>query len=147
MSEGFRMMGFIDLDRVIEIERRNYDFPWTRGNFADSIESGYCCLVMERSGFVAGYGVMMQVLDEAHLLNLSVAVNWQGMGMGKKLLMHFIDTAKGMGMNSFHLEVRPSNSVALNLYRRAGFSEIAVRPDYYPAEKGREDAVLMRMDL
>ena len=147
MNERFRLMGFDDLDRVIEIERRIYEFPWTRGNFADSIESGYCCLVMEKGGFVVGYGVMMQVYDEAQLLNLSVAKDWQGMGLGSKLLMQFIDLAKKAGMKSFHLEVRPSNAAALYLYRHAGFIEIAVRPDYYPAKAGREDAILMRMDL
>lgn len=147
MKETFRAMGFIDLDQVMEIEKEIYDFPWTRGNFADSIETGYHCIVMEKGGFMTGYGVMMQVADEAHLLNLSVSKNWQGMGMGRKLLEHFTTTAKKLGMNSFHLEVRQSNNAALGLYRRCGFEEIAVRPDYYPLEKGREDAVLMRRDL
>lgn len=147
MTETFRMMGFGDLDQVIEIERSLYEFPWTRGNFSDSIESGYICLVMERSGFMAGYGVMMQVEDEAHLLNLCVAKNWQGMGMGRRLLEHFMKVARCGGMKSFHLEARRSNNVALHLYRSSGFDDIAVRPGYYPAAKGREDAVLMRMDL
>ncbi len=144
---SFRQMGFGDLDRVMEIEREVYDFPWTRGNFGDSIESGYRCVVMERGGFMAGYGVMMVVLDEAHLLNLSVAKNWQGMGMGRKLLENFMGIAKRESLKFFYLEVRLSNSVALKLYESAGFREIAVRPNYYPAATGREAARLMGAEI
>ncbi len=147
MSEIFRVMDFEDLARVIEIEKELYDFPWTKGNFADSIQSGYACIVMEKGGFMAGYGVMMKIADEAHLLNLSISRNWQGMGLGRKLLDHLMGLARKEGLHSFHLEVRSSNDVAFNLYSSSGFEEIAVRPDYYPAHKGREDAVLMRAAL
>ena len=146
-SLSFRQMSFEDLDRVIEVEKKIYEFPWTRGNFVDSIESGYHCAVMERGGFLAGYGVMLLAAGEASLLNLSVAKNWQGMGMGRKFLEYFVEAARRTGANCFHLEVRLSNSAALNLYRSAGFGEICVRPNYYPAEKGREDALVMRREL
>jgi ribosomal-protein-alanine N-acetyltransferase len=140
-------MGFDDLDRVMEIEREVYEFPWTRGNFKDSIESDYRCIVMERAGFVAGYGVMMVIVDEAHLLNLSVAKNWQGMGMGRKLLEHLMSIAKRESLKFFYLEVRVSNKVAQGLYESSGFSEIAVRPGYYPDKAGREDALLMGAEI
>ncbi len=143
----FRPMGYPDLDRVMEIEQEIYEFPWSRGNFGDSIGSGYHCSVMERGGFLAGYGVMMEVVDEAHLLNLSVAKNWQGLGMGRLLLRAFMEAARKRSLRHFQLEVRVSNKVALSLYRSAGFEDIAVRPGYYPAAWGREDALIMGASL
>lgn len=143
----FRQMGFGDLDRIMEIESEIYEFHWTRGNFVDSIESGYRCSVMERGGFIVGYGVMMIVMDEAHLLNLSVAKNWQRLGMGRQLLENFMEIAKGEGLKYFQLEVRLSNEVAMGLYKSAGFNEIAVRPNYYPARSGREDALIMGTEI
>jgi ribosomal-protein-alanine N-acetyltransferase len=137
-------MGYDDLDRVMEIEKTVYEFPWTRGNFADSISSGYHCIVMESGGFLAGYGVMLLASSEASLLNLSVAKNWQNMGMGRKLLEHFISLARGEGAKDFYLEARQSNTVAIALYSSSGFDELCVRPNYYPASEGRENAVMMR---
>ena len=144
---AFRPMGYDDLDRVMAIEAELYEFPWSRGNFGDSIGSGYLCEVMERGGFLAGYGVMMTVVDEAHLLNLSVARNWQGFGMGRRLLGHFMHSARESALRYFQLEVRISNAVARSLYLSAGFEEVAVRPGYYPVSGGREDAVIMGVAL
>lgn len=140
-------MGFDDLNRVMEIENAVYEFPWTRGNFADSIEANYHCVVMESGTFLAGYGVMLLAAGEANLLNLSVAKNWQGMGMGRKLLDHFVGMAKAQGASAFYLEARLSNNVAIGLYSSSGFIELCVRPNYYPAAQGREDAVMMRKML
>jgi ribosomal-protein-alanine N-acetyltransferase len=140
-------MGFDDLDKVMEIENSVYEFPWSRGNFADSIASGYHCVVMENGTFLAGYGVMLLAAGEANLLNLSVAKNWQGMGMGRKLLDHFVSVAKAQGASTFHLEARCSNRVAIGLYSSSGFIELCIRPNYYPSAQGREDAVMMRKML
>lgn len=144
---SFRQMGFDDLDRVMEIENTVYEFPWSRGNFADSIASGYHCVVMESGTFLAGYGVMLLAAGEANLLNLSVARNWQGMGLGRKLLDHFVSAAKTQRVCAFYLEARRSNTVAIGLYSSSGFDELCVRPNYYPAAQGREDAVMMRKML
>jgi ribosomal-protein-alanine N-acetyltransferase len=136
-----------DLDEVIVIEKEVFLFPWTRGNFGDSISSGYHCYVLELGGHIFGYGVMTIGLDEAHLLTLSVTAGWQQEGWGEKLLQHFICLAKEHHARSVFLEVRKSNLGAARLYERIGFTRIATRSGYYPAMGGREDAIVMELTL
>lgn len=142
-----RAMLTTDLDAVMAIEGEIYPFPWTRGNFSDSIISGYHCLVFEQAGSIIGYGVMMIGPDEAHMLNLSIAATWQRRGWGGMLLQHFIGLAREHHVRLMYLEVRQSNPGAVRLYQQAGFSQIATRKDYYPAMNGREDAVIMELML
>lgn len=143
----YRPMQESDLDAIMAIEPRIYSHPWSRGNFADSLRSGHSCWVCELDGAVVGYGVLMVVLDEAHLLNLSIAKAFQGRGLGRGLLQHFIEIARRHGGQMMFLEVRPSNTAALGLYEDMGFNEFSVRKGYYPAEHGREDAILMGLAL
>jgi ribosomal-protein-alanine N-acetyltransferase len=142
-----RPMSVSDLDAIMAIERVNFPFPWTEGNFKDSMNSGYLCLVMEQAKQVMGYAVLMMVLDEAHLLNISVAQSHQGQGWGRYLLVQMMEMGREKGGLNMFLEVRPSNHSALGLYESMGFNEMGVRPGYYPAHNGREDAVLMGMAL
>jgi len=143
----FRPMRVADLDAVIAVERTIYAHPWTIGNFRDSLHAGYSCWVMESAGQMVGYGVLMIGVDEAHLLNLSVASGWQRRGLGRALLQHFLRIARSCDAGRVLLEVRPSNVAARNLYEQAGFRELYVRGNYYPAEGGREDAILMEIAL
>lgn len=142
-----RQMLVTDLDEVIVIEKEVFLFPWTRGNFGDSISSGYHCYVLELGGHIFGYGVMTIGLDEAHLLTLSVTAGWQQEGWGEKLLQHFICLAKEHHARSVFLEVRKSNLGAARLYERIGFTRIATRSGYYPAMGRREDAIVMELTL
>lgn len=142
-----RPMEYGDLDQVTAIENRVYPFPWTWGNFRDSLNAGYDCWVYELDGAMIGYAVLMFALDEAHLLNLSISASWQGRGYGRSLLEAMMRQARGHGCVFISLEVRPSNPGAIRLYRAAGFREIALRKGYYPAEKGREDALVMGRSL
>lgn len=142
-----RQMLVTDLDEVIVIEKEVFLFPWTRGNFGDSISSGYHCYVLELGGHIFGYGVMTIGLDEAHLLTLSVTAGWQQEGWGEKLLQHFICLAKENHARSVFLEVRKSNLGAARLYERIGFTRIATRSGYYPAMGGCEDAIVMELTL
>lgn len=142
-----RPMQLDDVDDVIQIESGIYEFPWTLGNFRDSLNAGYSCWAYEVDGLLIGYGVLMLAAGEAHLLNMSVAAQWQRQGHGRKLLEHFIQVANDYNADMIFLEVRPSNLPALALYSGEGFSEIAVRPDYYPAAIGRENAVVMSLNL
>ena len=136
-----------DIDEVMAIEKRIYPFPWTPGNFADSLSSAYSAWVCRENGVMLGYAVMMLALDEAHLLNISIAAERQRSGLGSMLLEHLFAVAKRTGAARMFLEVRPGNASGLGLYRRYGFIEIGRRRGYYPAHEGREDAIVMVRDL
>ena len=152
-----RPMQMHDLDNVMQIEPTIYSYPWTRGNFSDSLSNGYSGWVMEdmslgKGGDLIGYSLLMIILDEAHLLNLSVAKHMQKQGLGRFLLEHMCKIAKNHKALNMFLEVRPSNISAIKLYENIGFCEISVRRGYYPADPktsatGREDAVLMGLAL
>jgi ribosomal-protein-alanine N-acetyltransferase len=136
-----------DLAAVMPIEEAVYSHPWTRGNFADSLVAGYECRTWRVDGALAGYFVLMVAVGEAHLLNLSVAADWQRKGHGSALLREAIRIATARGARSIFLEVRPSNAGAQALYTRFGFRRIAVRRGYYPAHAGREDALVLTLPL
>jgi ribosomal-protein-alanine N-acetyltransferase len=136
-----------DLDMVVALEREVFLFPWTRGNFSDSLQSGYHSLVLEQDGDVFGYGVMTIGAQEAHLLTLSIAARAQGKGWGERLLRHFIHIAREQRALTMFLDVRESNHIAARLYKRIGFTQIAKRKDYYPAMGGREDSLVMELVL
>lgn len=144
---AIRTMHPTDLDRIILIEREIFLFPWSPGNFSDSIKAGYLCQVMEQADTIVGYGIMMMSPDEAHILTLGIAANWQKKGFGKKLLQHLILNARSMNAKSILLDVRESNRGAAQLYQQMGFQQIATRKGYYPAMCGREDARVMQLML
>jgi len=143
----YRRMHERDLDTVMAIENSIYPHPWTRGNFKDSLREGYHCWVMEVTGAFIGYAVLAVALDEAHLLNLSIAANWQRQGRGREMLQFLLKLAGDMGVHKVFLEVRPTNLAGIALYTATGFSEIAIRRGYYPAKHGREDAIVMQLEL
>ncbi len=140
-------MRHADLPRVMRIEKDIYPFPWTQGNFADSIQAGYRCWLYLEGEAIAGYAVLMFGAGEAHLLNLSVARACQGRGVGRSLLGDLIKTARKDGAQTMLLEVRPSNLAGRALYSQAGFVQLGVRRAYYPAEGGREDALILGLTL
>lgn len=136
-----------DLDWVLAMEAELHPYPWTRGNFSDSLDAGYSAWIARVDDKPCAYAVMLLVLDEAHLLNISVARAAQGRGLGAALLAFLCERAKESGAVQFFLEVRPSNLAARALYERAGFQPIGRRKAYYPAPEGREDAIVMRLAL
>lgn len=148
-SLRFAPMKVEDLDEVLTIEKDVYPHPWTRGNFLDSLYSGYeTWTLREPSGGLAGYFLMMLAVDEAHLLNISVRRDLQGLGVGRLQLDKVMTVALEKGAQSVLLEVRPSNLRALKVYRRYGFDEIGRRKGYYPAQGNvREDAIVMKVFL
>ena len=144
----FRRMLFADLREIVLIEKRSYDFSWTEGIFRDCIRAGYHCRVLEiPHGFIQAYGVMSAAVGEAHILNLCVRPELQGRGLSRQVLDHLLDLARDVQVRTVFLEVRLSNNRASQLYASAGFCEIGVRPGYYPAIKGREDALVMAKEL
>jgi [ribosomal protein S18]-alanine N-acetyltransferase len=142
-----RPMTEADLPAVMAIENAIYAFPWTPGNFRDSLAAGYSCWIYVRDGALIGYAVLMRASDEAHLLNLSISASCQRQGCGSLLLQRVCDFARGLGTLLLFLEVRPSNTGALRLYERHGFERIGVRREYYPAQAGREDALILSRPL
>jgi ribosomal-protein-alanine N-acetyltransferase len=144
---GFRPMERADIDRIIFIERAADPYPWTRGNFEDCLDAGYSCWVAEEGPCIVGYSILMAAAGEGHVLNCCVAPAWQGRGLGRLLMERMIATAPGHGVGILFLEVRPSNGRAIALYQGLGFESIGLRRQYYPADQGREDALVMRYTL
>lgn len=138
-----------DVDEVFALETSVYPHPWSRGNFVDSLASGYSGWVLrDAAGVLVGYFLLMKVVDEGHLLNVAVAAPQQRQGLGRYLLDRVAACARGLGLDSILLEVRPSNLRALKVYARYGYTEIGRRKAYYPAHNGqREDAIVMRLPL
>lgn len=143
----FAPMQPCDIDAVLAVEQDAYPFPWTRANFADSLASGYSAWCCRIGGTLVGHAVMMLVLDEAHLLNITVAPAWQRRGHGAFIMNHLFGVARSYGAKRMFLEVRPSNTQGQALYKRLGFETIGRRRGYYPAGEGREDAVVMALAL
>lgn len=136
-----------DLDGVVALEASLQDFPWSRGNFADSLQAGHSGWVLRIGGDLVGFSVVMSVLDEAHLLNIGVDHRYQGRGYGARLLRQAMDNARLNGAHKLFLEVRPSNDKAVALYGHFGFRRIGLRKGYYPVNGGREDALIFDKEL
>jgi ribosomal-protein-alanine N-acetyltransferase len=136
-----------DLDAVMAVEKRIYPFPWTLGNFRDSLAAGHGAYVFCEAGIMVGYAVMTTIVDETHLLTIGVVAERQRLGLGGRMLERLFAVARQQGAQRMLLEVRPSNAAALALYRRHGFDEIGRRRGYYPAGNAREDAIVMARAL
>ncbi len=142
-----RRMTEADVDAVMIIEHHVYPFPWTEGIFRDCLRVGYGCWIIERDAESHGYCVMMVGGGDAHVLNLCVKPESRGQSLGRIMLAHMMDKARRLAVETLLLEVRPSNSTAIELYHSVGFNEIGVRKDYYPAQNGREDALILALHL
>ena len=144
---GFEPMTEPRLEAVVAIERRAYGHPWTRGNFADSLRSGYQGQLLCAGDTIIGYFVAMQGVDEVHLLNITVDPAYQGQGWGRVMLDGLAIWARGQKAQWLWLEVRTSNVRAQQVYLRYGYRKVGERKHYYPAEHGREDAIVMSYKL
>jgi ribosomal-protein-alanine N-acetyltransferase len=137
-----------DLEWVAGCEREIREFAWGAAQFADSLTAGHLCRVLEGEQALLGYAVVMQVLDEAHLLNIGIARAEQRKGLGAFFLERLCEQMAQSGAASFFLEVAVGNAPALRLYQSLGFETIGRRKAYYPAVGGgREDALVMKREL
>lgn len=137
-----------DLDEVVALEANVQSFPWTRGNFADALAAGYGAWTLRRDGRVAGFCILMFAPDVAHLLVIAVARSLHRQGLGSVLLDWCEQQARERSLDGVLLEVRPSNTAAVEFYKARGYLQIGLRRGYYPAEKGgREDALVMQKRL
>jgi ribosomal-protein-alanine N-acetyltransferase len=146
-TTSLRAMREQDLETIAGIESRAYEFPWTIGIFRDCLTAGYPAWLLIRGGAIIGYGILSIAVDEAHILNICIDPLAQGRGHGRRLLRALVRVARNQGAQRIFLEVRPSNPRAIALYFDEGFNEIGRRPRYYPAHGGREDAIVMAMEL
>ena len=142
-----RMLGPPDLDQLEAIEHSSYDFPWSRDIFRDCMKVGYGCFGLQVDDRLVAYAIQNWAAEESHLLNLCVDRRWRRRGFGGILLEHVIEHARRRGCRVLLLEVRPSNPVAADMYRARGFRRIGRRPGYYRSHEGREDAIVMQLDL
>ena len=142
-----RCMVTSDLEEVMRIEMAMYPFPWTQRIFEDCLRVGYRCHVGEIEGCFAGYAVMSTGAGEAHILNLCVGEAFQRRGLARELLHLMVSEADTLEVRDVFLEVRPSNTGAITLYEQTGFNQVGLRKDYYPADEGREDAIIFALSL
>jgi ribosomal-protein-alanine N-acetyltransferase len=144
---NIRELKRLDIDQLIEIEKQVYNFPWNERTFLDCMKIGYSCWVLERLDEILAYGIVSIAAGEAHVMNVCVNPKHQRKGLGTKMMNQLVDVALEERTKMIMLEVRPSNENAIALYHGMGFSEIGRRKDYYPGEDGREDALMLAMDL
>ena len=136
-----------DLARIHTIEQRAYSFPWSVSVFTDCLRVGYSCWVIAQNDVTVGYGIMSVAVQESHILNLCIDPSHHRNGFANYLLEHMLRTAADYDATIAYLEVRPSNTAAICLYENAGFCQVGVRSNYYPAAEGREDAYVMSKQL
>lgn len=146
----WRPLAAHDLPVVAALEARIHAAPWSERNFRDALSAGYSARVGVRRDRIVAYGVLMLAPGEAQLLNLSVVPEARRQGLGRALLLQFIDNARALHAEQLFLEVRVSNVSAIALYESEAFVCVARRVAYYPADRRtglREDALVMRRDL
>lgn len=144
---NLRPMQETDIAWIVTAEQVAYEFPWEAEVFRECLRVGYNCWVAEQQGAVVAHGVMSVGADECHILNLCVHPQWQGRGIGRRLLRRLLTLARERGADTAFLEVRISNGLARGLYAGEGFCEIGTRRGYYPAHHGREDGVVLALAL
>ena len=142
-----RPMTEADLPEVVAIEDATQPTPWSAQVFRDCFSSHYDCRVVERDNAIIGFVVLSSVLDEAHLLNIAVAPAMQRRGIAWAVLKEIIPEYQARVLRYLYLEVRESNAGAQALYQHLGFQIIGRRKHYYRTRDGRENAVLMMLDL
>ena len=138
-----RSMEVRDLDQIMIIELESFTTPWSKESFRIEITENKLAkyFIAEIDGKVVGYGGIWLILDEGHITNIAVGKDHRGLGAGNKLVEALIKYCSGEKIRNMTLEVRESNSIAQNLYKKYGFLEYGIRPNYYTDD--HEDAVIM----
>jgi len=144
----FQAVSEAHLPDVLRIEQSAYAHPWSEANFRDALTAGYQAQMVMGDGIVLGYFIAMQGVDEVHLLNITVAPEYQGQGWARVMLDALALWARGQGAQWVWLEVRLGNTRAMQVYHSHGFRRVGHRKAYYPAHGGgREDAIVMSLKL
>lgn len=141
-----RIMHEIDLSEVINIQADEFS-KWSYQQFQDCLQAQHYCVVLEEDHRIIGFAVLLLIGAESEILNIAVKKEMRGQGYGKLLLEHLLQISKKQGVKDIFLEVRISNFRARKLYEEHGFTQTGLRKDYYPAKKGREDAIILRRGI
>ncbi|OPA74092.1 ribosomal-protein-alanine N-acetyltransferase [Paenibacillus selenitireducens] len=143
----FRLMRLEDIPTIVELEKQAFTLPWTAEAFRNELKRNHFAryMAMELDGKIIGYGGMWTIMDEAHVTNIAVHQDYRGQKLGARLLSEMMRTASYVGMRKMTLEVRVSNTVAQNLYKKFGFTSAGIRPRYY--SDNNEDAMIMWADI
>ena len=147
MVQQIRKMQLADLPEVLRNERRGYTHPWSEGIFKDCLKGKHECWLLVYCDRTIGHGILSVAAGESHLLNVCIHPECQGHGFGRTLVEHLMERASARQASTIFLEVRPSNVAAYQLYEKLGFNEVGIRENYYPAFRGREDAIVLAKEL
>ncbi len=147
MDTYFKSIEDEDLDAIVAIEQDSHIHPWSKSVFRDCLRVSYICDVLMSGDSIVVYGVMSIAAGEAHVFNVCVSGEFRRQGYGEEMMQHLLEIARNKKAETAFLEVRPSNEVAISLYEKLGFVVVGRRKNYYPADQGREDAVIMKMSL
>ncbi|AWL12513.1 Ribosomal-protein-alanine N-acetyltransferase [Saliniradius amylolyticus] len=146
------MTDFISLDKnnyedAFQLQCLCHSHPWSRNTFIDSLSTPYFAFALTETQNTQGFYLGLQVLQEVTLMDIGVHPDCRGMGVGRRLMMHFVDVCQRRGADQVWLEVRVSNEAAIHLYKTFGFDVVERRKNYYPSASGREDALMMTLKL
>ena len=159
---SFLPMQPADLDEVLKIESVSHIHPWTKGNFSDSLAAGHWayCIRPQVEQIIKGsyldpsmlwaYCILFPGVDELHLLNITVSSHLRKLGLGQRIMAAIEGVAAQQKIPRIILEVRPSNTAAVALYKRLAYEQIGMRKHYYPTDSKtgfREDALVMAKSI
>lgn len=136
-----------DLPQMVKIESDTQASPWSEDIFKKCLEAGSSVWVMDLSGNIIGFIIVLFQAEEGHVLNLCIHPEYQHQGYGHQLLKHALECIKEKGGVFVYLEVRRSNKNAIALYQKMGFKQVGERKDYYVSLPKREDALIFAKDL
>lgn len=136
-----------DVAEIASIERQVQEFPWTMRNFKSGLAAGYYGWVARSMGAMSGFALLMDAPDMVHLLVLAVHPQDQHRGIGQLLVNQCITHCRQIKAEVLSLEVRKSNTQAINFYQKMGFEQVGVRVNYYPTTNGREDGLIMSLNI
>lgn len=135
-------MTFDDIDGVFEVEKSCFEDYWSKESFKKELSNDVArYLVAKLNGKIVGYVGIWFIVDEGHITNVAVHKDYRGQRIGDKLIKSLVELCRENNISAMTLEVRNSNTIAQNLYRKYGFKIAGIRKEYYSDNK--EDAIIM----
>lgn len=136
-----------NLVAIRAIEQASHLSPWSEKQLLDSIHGEHNCRLLLIDNKLCAYLILSAVVDEMEILNIAVSPDNQRKGLASYLMRDLIQLARQQAIARVFLEVRQSNQAAIQLYQKHGFQRVGLRKNYYAGSQGREDGLLMRLEL